>query len=40
LAWYQIGAANLLAAFLMGRYLWVENPGMGERIGKALEGQV
>jgi hypothetical protein len=40
LAWYQIGAANLLAAFLMGRYLWVENPGVGERMGKALEGQV
>lgn len=40
LAWYQIGAANLLAAFLMGRYLWVENPGVGERMGRALEGQV
>lgn len=40
LAWYQIGAANLLAAFLMGRYLWVENPGVGERMERALEGQV
>jgi hypothetical protein len=40
LAWYQIGAANLLAAFLMGRYLWVENPGVGERLGRVLEGQV
>ncbi len=39
LAWYQIGAANLLAAALMGRYLWKAHPGLGSRMAKALDGQ-
>jgi len=39
LAWYQIGAANLFAAALMGRYLWKAHPGIGARLGKALDGQ-
>lgn len=40
LAWYQIGAANLLAAFLMGRYLWREHPELGARVAQVLEGRV
>ena len=38
LAWYQIGAANLIAAAMMGRYLWREHPDLGTRINAALEG--
>lgn len=38
LAWYQIGAANLLAAILMGRYLWKEHPELKERLSGALDG--
>jgi hypothetical protein len=38
LAWYQIGAANLLAAFLMGSYLWREHPDLQKRMVGALEG--
>lgn len=36
LAWYQIGAANLLAAVLMGLYLWKAHPRLSLRYG--LEG--
>ena len=39
LAWYQIGAANLLAAALMGRYLWKEHPGLGDRMAQVLDGR-
>ncbi|MBL8998150.1 MAG: hypothetical protein JNL44_12630 [Gemmatimonadetes bacterium] len=40
LAWYQIGAANLLAAFLMGWYLWRAHPELGARMTKVLEGRI
>ena len=40
LAWYQIGAANLFAAALMGRYLWAGHPGLGARMAGVLEGKV
>jgi hypothetical protein len=40
LAWYQIGAANLLAAALMGRYLWWQHPELPARAAKVLEGRV
>lgn len=40
LAWYQIGAANLLAAFLMGSYLWREHPELRARMTGVLEGKV
>ncbi len=39
LAWYQIGAANLLAAVLMGRYLWREHPELSARIEGVLSGK-
>jgi len=37
IAWYQIGAANLVAAFLMGRYLLHEHPGIVSRLDQALK---
>jgi hypothetical protein len=40
LAWYQIGAANLLAAALMGGYLLREHPGLGEKTAGVLAGRV
>ncbi len=40
IAWYQLGAANLLAAFLMGRYLWrAHHPAVEERWVRALESR-
>ena len=40
IAWYQLGAANLLAAFLMGRYLWrAHHPAVDERWVRALESR-
>ena len=38
LAWYQIGAANLVAAILMGTYLWRTHPALGRGLNFALEG--
>lgn len=38
LAWYQILAGNLLAAILMGTYLWRSHPAMREGLVRALEG--
>jgi len=38
LAWYQILAGNLLAAVLMGTYLWRTHPAMREGLVRALEG--
>jgi hypothetical protein len=38
LAWYQILAGNLLAAVLMGTYLWRSHPAMREGLVRALEG--
>ncbi len=40
LAWYQVGAANLVAAVLMGRYLWAAHPELGERVEAALSARV
>ena len=37
-AWYQILAGNLLAALLMGTYLWRSHPAMREGLVRALEG--
>ena len=40
IAWYQLGAANVLAAFLMGRYLWrAHHPAVEERWVRALESR-
>jgi len=40
IAWYQLGAANLLAAFLMGRYLWrAHHPAADERWVRALQSR-
>jgi len=38
LAWYQILAGNLLAALLMGTYLWRSHPALREGLVRALEG--
>jgi hypothetical protein len=40
IAWYQLGAANLLAAYSMGRYLWrAHHPAVEERWVRALESR-
>jgi hypothetical protein len=39
IAWYQIGAANLLSAFAMGRYLFRAHPGSLQAMDKALAGR-
>jgi hypothetical protein len=39
LAWYQILVANLLAAGLMGWFMWVRHPGLKRDIGTALRGE-
>jgi hypothetical protein len=40
IAWYQLGAANLLAAYFMGRYLWrAHHPAVEERWVRALESR-
>lgn len=38
LAWYQVGVANLIAAALMGVYLWRAHPAIGRRMDFALGG--
>ena len=38
LAWYQVLAANLVAAGVMGGYLWHEHPEMLPRLHAALRG--
>lgn len=40
LAWYQIGAANLVASALMGRYLWLRHPEFGPTLTHALDGSL
>jgi len=37
-AWYQILAGNLLAAILMGTYLWRGHPAARRSLVRALEG--
>ena len=39
LAWWQIGAATLLAAVLMGWYQWRTHPHVGEELQYTLEGR-
>ncbi len=39
LAWYQIGAANVIATVLMGLYLWRSHPKLGSRVDFALSGR-
>jgi len=40
IAWYQLGAANLLAAFFMGRYLWrAHHPLFEERWVRSLQSR-
>ncbi len=39
LAWYQVGVANLIAAVLMGVYLWRTHPGLKQEFRYALEGK-
>lgn len=39
-AWYQVGGANLLAAALMGRYLWRADPEVAERMERVLAGRL
>ena len=38
LAWYQIGAANVLASASMGSYLWYRHPEFVPRLSSALRG--
>jgi hypothetical protein len=38
LAWYQIFIANVLAAGLMGWFMWVRHPGLKRDINAALTG--
>jgi hypothetical protein len=38
-AWYQIGAANLIAAALMGSYLWNAHPALGDELRMVLDGR-
>lgn len=38
LAWPQVLGANLVAALLMGFYLWRKNPGLAGRLDMALKG--
>ena len=39
IAWYQIGAANLLAAVVMGRNLFRAHPGALHHLNDALAGR-
>jgi hypothetical protein len=40
LSWYQIGAANLVAAVLMGGYIWRHHPELKSEIQLALDGRI
>ena len=39
LSWYQVGAANLVAAGLIGRYLWVKHPELTHQLDESLSGR-
>lgn len=39
LAWYHVTAANLIAAGVMGQYVWRKNPGLALRFAKVLDGR-
>ena len=38
-AWYLVAGGNLLAAIVMGVYLWRAHPGLGTRLDHALSGR-
>ncbi|HUF25770.1 MAG TPA: hypothetical protein VMM18_02215 [Gemmatimonadaceae bacterium] len=38
LAWWQIGAANLIAALFMGIYIWRTHPALWTELSHTLEG--
>jgi hypothetical protein len=38
-AWYQVGVANLIAAFLMGTYMWRLHPALRQEFAHALGGK-
>ena len=38
LAWWQVGAANLISALLMGYYLWRTHPALKRELELALGG--
>jgi hypothetical protein len=38
LAWYQIALGNLVAAALMGGYMWRSHPALGEELAHAFGG--
>ena len=40
LPWYQVGAANIVAAALTGGYLWRRHPEFAPALGHALDGSV
>ncbi|HEX6535458.1 MAG TPA: hypothetical protein VF041_12750 [Gemmatimonadaceae bacterium] len=39
LAWYQVAAGNLIAAALMGVYIWRANPALSRHFSEALDGR-
>ena len=39
-AWYQVLIGNLLAALVMGWYLWRRHPQLGRELDEALSGRV
>jgi hypothetical protein len=39
IAWFQVGAANLVAAALMGRYLWMKHPELTHQLNESLSGR-
>lgn len=39
LAWLQIGLANVMAALVMGRYLWWRHPGVERHLLEGLSGR-
>ncbi|GAC1651918.1 MAG: hypothetical protein NVS4B3_13390 [Gemmatimonadaceae bacterium] len=38
LAWYEVAAGNLIAALVMGGYLWRAHPALRGNLGRALGG--
>jgi hypothetical protein len=39
LAWYQIAAGNVLAALVMGTYMWRTHPALGQEFAHAMGGE-
>jgi len=39
MAWYQIALGNLVAAVLMGAYMWRSHPALSEELAHALGGE-